>query len=309
MTKALWLPGADRTSQFFGGNLEGLVVPDLDKILLHSTETTGWPGYNGNGSNAPTLTVNPWTKKIRQHFVLNESARALVNPSSTSVSENKDKVCQIEIIGYSDKAVAKRIGRPGLDLRLLPDDSLRWLAGILVFIMREWTVPNVWATPFPWPEYPSSYGNTSSRMSSSEYDRFAGILGHLHASGNTHGDPTLDVVKLKRFVTEILTPAPPVQVPPTPAPSIGVSQETPDMFAYRLNVAGHTSPVIISDGFRCRWIPGTAQWERVKAGFKASTGRDLTVTTVASLDGVAVEWVGPKPSATYPIPASIKVVA
>ena len=33
MTKALYIPGADRTSQWFGGNWAGLIVSDLDKIL------------------------------------------------------------------------------------------------------------------------------------------------------------------------------------------------------------------------------------------------------------------------------------
>ncbi len=217
MSKALYLPGADRTSQWFGGNWDGLVVPDLDKILLHSTETTGWPGYNGTGSNAPTATLNPWTRKIRQHFILPESARALMNPDSTPVSENKDRLCQFEIIGYSDSAVARRIGRTDRDLDNLTDADLKWLAGIIVFVMKEWTVPNKWATPFPWPRYPASWGNTSSRMSSAEYDVFSGVLGHLHASGNTHGDPKINVVKLKQFCTELLAAAAPVVKPPQPA--------------------------------------------------------------------------------------------
>ena len=50
------------------------------------------------------------------------------------------------------------------------------------------------------PSYPASYGNSSARMSSAEYDRFNGWLAHLHVSGNAHGDITLDAPRLKRAV-------------------------------------------------------------------------------------------------------------
>jgi len=289
VTKALYIPGADRTSQWFGGNWAGLIVPDLDKILLHSTETSGWPGYNGNGSNAPTMTINPWTRKIRQHFILPESARALMNPSSTPVPENKDEVCQIEIIGYSDSAVAKKVGRTDRDLDNLTDSDLRWIASLLVFIMREWTVPNVWATPFPWPCYPASYGNTSSRMSSSEYDKFAGILGHLHASGNTHGDPKINVVKLKQFVTELLSPAP---KPPAPAP-VTTTQE-PKMVLVRVR---NTAPVYVSNGLERRWIENSTDLCGLQRAIKNEGGKG-TVTTIepAELEGFG-PLVGKAPSA------------
>lgn len=314
MTKALYLPGADRTSQWFGGIWDGVHVPDLDKILLHSTETTGWPGYNGNGSNAPTATLNPWTRKIRQHFILPESARALMNPDSTAVSENKDEVCQFEIIGYSDSAVARRIGRTDRDLDNLTDGDLRWLASIIVFVMKEWTVPNVWATPFPWPRYPASYGlNTTSRMTSSEYDKFSGVLGHLHASGNTHGDPKLDVVKLKKFVTEQLAPAP----TPTPAPVV-TGQEIPDMQFFQ--ITGHADPkvaaaVIATDGWRMRWVNNATTFARFKAGIKAQTGRDVGVPVgVKDFNNLGFEWHGPVPPVSvpdtkFPLPANVKVVS
>ena len=289
MTKALYIPGADRTSQWFGGNWAGLIVPDLDKILLHSTETSGWPGYNGNGSNAPTMTINPWTRKIRQHFILPESARALVNPSSTPVPENKDEVCQIEIIGYSDSAVAKKVGRTDRDLDNLTDSDLRWIASLLVFIMREWTVPNVWATPFPWPRYPASYGNTSSRMSSSEYDKFAGILGHLHASGNDHGDPKINVVKLKQFVTELLSPAP---KPPAPTP-VTTTQE-PKMVLVRVC---NTAPVYVSNGLERRWIENSTDLGGLQRAIKNEGGKGI-VTTIepAELEGFG-PLVGKAPGA------------
>lgn len=205
MPKALYLPGANRTAHWHAPKFDGRIFTMLEKILLHSTETpktSGCPGYN-YGKASPTLTINPWPgyQRAWQHFPLTESARALVNPTSTAVSENKDNVCQIEIIGYSDKG----LGVPrGCYLPDLPDAGLDYLADALAFIAREWDVPNVWASP--WPAYPASYGNSPARMSSAEYDRFRGFLGHLHASGNTHGDPTIDVAGLKARIAGRLGP-------------------------------------------------------------------------------------------------------
>ena len=204
MSKTLYLPGANRTAHWHAPKFDGRIFTTLEKILLHSTETpktSGCPGYN-YGKAAPTLTINPWPGHQRawQHFPLTESARALVNPTSTAVSENKDNVCQIEIIGYSDKGY----GVPrGCYLPDLPDAGLDYLADALAFIAREWDVPNVWASP--WPAYPASYGDSPARMSSAEYDRFRGFL---HASGNTHGDPTIDVAGLKARVAARLGGAP-----------------------------------------------------------------------------------------------------
>ena len=60
--KAKRYPGAD-TSRFYGsGRYSGVDQSDLDKIVLHSTETSarwGCPGYSG-GASAPTFTINPW---------------------------------------------------------------------------------------------------------------------------------------------------------------------------------------------------------------------------------------------------------
>lgn len=195
MPKPLHMPGADRTTKWFADDFSSSVFSDLEKIVLHSTETpktSGCPGYRG-GAFAPTLTINPWPgyQKVWQHFPLNESARALVNASSTAVGENKDNLCQVEIVGYSDGDY----GKPrGCYLPDLPEEGLSYLAGHLAFIAREWTVPLV--RPRLWPAYPASYGDSPARMSGPEFDNYAGVCAHLHASGNTHGDVSIDIDRL-----------------------------------------------------------------------------------------------------------------
>lgn len=189
---ASFMPGVSNARRY-ETRYPGVTQRRIRKLVLHSTETAskwGCPGYGG-GAAAPTMTVDPWAKRTWQHFPALMSARALMNPSSTAVSENQDEVAQIEIIGYSDAGYGQRYGS---NLRDLDDAGYDYLAQVVAWWVTEHGVPV--RTPSSWPTYPSSYGNSSARMSSGEYDRSEGILGHLHVSGNSHGDPTIDVNKL-----------------------------------------------------------------------------------------------------------------
>jgi len=172
MTHAIYFPGANRTAQWFGqGNF---TMPQISKLLLHTTETVGWPGYSG-GDSAPTLTVNPHVQQVRQHFPLNGSARALRDPTNTPVRENRDNIVQVEICWFAKNA-------PNMD-----DWTLRKIAEIAAFLNMEWELP-IRAVP-KWYAYPQTAAqDAEQRMSSAEFDAYTGILAHMHASGNTHGD-------------------------------------------------------------------------------------------------------------------------
>lgn len=192
MSGALFYPPADRAAQWFGGEFQGTVMGmTRPKVVLHTTETAGgWPWYSG-GSEGPTLTYEPWQRRWRQHFRLNQSARALRDPSGTPVRENRADCVQIEISAYCDPA--KR--GTGKHIDNLDADSYDDLGRFVAFMHVEWDLP-LTAAP-KWLAYPASYGDTSIRMSSAEYESFAGVLGHQHVSGNTHGDPgDLDVTRI-----------------------------------------------------------------------------------------------------------------
>lgn len=200
MTNALWYPGADRTSRWFGDAFDGLIQGVLDKLVLHSTETDkrwGCPGYQ-NGATAPTLTVNPWAgyRKVWQHLQANESARALLNPSSTPVAENKDRVAQLEIIGYSDVKLGKARGcyLPDLD-----DDGLQYVADIVRWYHVEWGIRLVAPPTWPYYQVSSAAAFADARMTSAEYDKYAGVLAHLHVSGNAHQDVAINIGKVLAF--------------------------------------------------------------------------------------------------------------
>ena len=154
----------------------------VSKLLLHSTETRSWPGYP---TFAPQFTYNPWTHAWRQHMPLPRSASTLADPSWTEVRENRDRVCQVEIVGYCDPKRWAAYGHnvEKMDLRAIAD-----LGQFADWLHDEWGLPI--RSEVEWVHYPASYGiNADQRLSSSGFDAYTGILGHQHASGNSHGDP------------------------------------------------------------------------------------------------------------------------
>lgn len=185
-TGATWYPPASKTQRRDGEggskDLTGITMAHISKVVLHSTETQGWPGYP---DFAPQLTYDPWHHQWRQHMALNRSASTLKDPSSTAVRENRDDVAQVEIVGYCDPGMWPKYGH---NVEEMDDRALRELGAFLAFMHQQWQVPLV-AVP-SWVSYPKSYGERAAqRLSGPAYDKFAGVLGHQHASGNLHGDP------------------------------------------------------------------------------------------------------------------------
>lgn len=221
MSNSAFYPKADRTSQWFGdGNS---IMPTIDKWLLHTAEVPGgFPGYD-SGGKAPGTTYDPFVHKWRQHFRINGSARALLDPDGTPVRENRDNVHQTEISCYCDPKYAKS----GKFVTDLDEQAIDDLGEFGAWLHAEWGTPLVLA-PL-WLPYPESYGNTNARMTSAEYDAFKGILGHQHASGNDHGDPgALNVQAIlasaKAHTTPITDPAKPSKPAPKPPKETPVSK-------------------------------------------------------------------------------------
>jgi murein DD-endopeptidase MepM/ murein hydrolase activator NlpD len=223
MPGATWYPKADTKAQRrdgFGGskNLTGITMTSVSKVVLHSTETAGWPGYP---DFAPNLTYDPWKHEWHQHMAINKSATTLLDPSSTAVRENRDNVVQVEIVGYCDPARRSS----GKDIEKIDELAVRELGAFIAWMNQEWQVPFASVPAAKWISYPGSYGNTKKqRFSGTEYDSFKGVLGHQHVSGNDHGDPgALPIERIMAAAKEIAAgakpPAPPVpETPLVPEP-------------------------------------------------------------------------------------------
>jgi hypothetical protein len=277
-----------KASRHYSTTYPGVDMGGVSKLLVHSTEGSGWPGYDG-GAKRPTLTYHPKLREWREHGRLDYSARALQDKTSTPVRENRDRVVQVEIIGTCDPVTHK--AHP--DWAYTPeltDANLDDLAELLAFLHTEWSVPLV-AAPL-WLPYPASYGATKARMSSATYDAFQGLLAHQHASGNDHGDCLLNAAGIVSRAKVLTAPKPtpqPVQ-PPTAA-----GGEDTDM-----KLVSYGGKVYIISGLMRRYVPGTPglladlvkAYGPVRSISLAEMGMYTPLDTVLAIQGGVAKNVG-----------------
>jgi hypothetical protein len=176
----LWHP--DATRQIFAADGKPWVGGKGNrKLLLHSTETLGWPNY----AAPPHLTLNPFTGELRQHVSFDQAAYALRD----NAGEDDRYTWQIELI-------ARAADTGGYD-----DTWYRNVADIIAWFHLEMGVPLVWADFSV-----MLYGTLApQRMTRDECDSFAGIFGHAHFGRgvDSHWDPgRMDIERLARFTTE-----------------------------------------------------------------------------------------------------------
>ena len=214
-------PKADAEVQWFGGVFGGSTI-DPNVVVLHTTETTDWPGYNNAGTPgdaAPHYTAKPdmkaCTSAWRQHFSETISARALRNEAG-GVETNTLNCVQVELIGTCDSAKAKtwKVGgvtlTAGVDYIYWPDApawALRDLADFVRSIHDRRGI--VYETPALWLPYPASYGDSKARMTGKQWLNFYGFCGHQHVPENSHGDPgDLDMAAVFKLAGAASTPDP-----------------------------------------------------------------------------------------------------
>lgn len=179
---------ANTTAQWYADNFPGIDMGDqLEKGTLHSTETVSYPGYGG-GASAPTCTYFPRRREFRQHFPNQMSARALRDPSSTPVRENRDKNFQLEIVAYSDYVLsrsdyARRNG--GIWIGDLEPEHYDDLAMMAIELNENHGIRL--ESTVEWREGQKTFVS-GVRLSSRAFDTYRGWLAHMHVPGNTHWD-------------------------------------------------------------------------------------------------------------------------
>ncbi|KOX32784.1 hypothetical protein ADL07_11445 [Streptomyces sp. NRRL F-4707] len=183
-------PGAS-TAYWYGSKYPGSAM-ESNVVVWHTTEGTSLPSYDG-GSSAPNFTAKPDFAAKRlvwyQHFDFDVSSRALVNRSG-GVETNTLNVVQVEIVGTCDPATHKKWGgTPHLYTPDLPDWAIRDLAEFAKWAHEQHGIPLTSGVTFK--AYPSSYGNSSVRMSNTAWSNYRGHCGHQHVPENDHGDPGL----------------------------------------------------------------------------------------------------------------------
>ncbi|MGI5530143.1 peptidoglycan-binding domain-containing protein [Streptomyces syringium] len=180
------------TTQWFEDDYPGSSM-DVNTGIIHTTEGTDWPDYDGGGS-APTMTAKPDFSNerlvFRQHFPIDKSARALVNKSG-GVQTNTLNCFQIELIGTCDPDTHEEWEDAGYDHVFwpeAPDWALRDLGRLFAWLNDEHDIPLTTGVDFL--AYPDSYGSSSGqRMTFGEWNNYSGWAGHQHVPENDHGDP------------------------------------------------------------------------------------------------------------------------
>lgn len=216
-----WHPSASRAQDFSAKYKGSTIVPNV--VVIHSTEGTGWPGYNGGGS-APHLTIMPdFTKKklvIRQHFPFNKSSRALVNAAG-GVETNTLNAIQLELVGTCDPYTHSVWTKKGIRHIYMPDLPSWYkeeLAKLFLWMHRNMPkIPLKDAALRGWKAYPDSYGvRNKNRLTFSEWNNAYGFVGHQHVPENSHGDPgAMPMPEIIKRALELEKPNTPA---PTPAP-------------------------------------------------------------------------------------------
>jgi hypothetical protein len=185
-------PAASRTAQWFYDTVGGANMGSVEKVVWHTTETTGWPGYDG-GKKAPHYTVRPdfGSRRMlwRQHFPDHVNARAMRNEPG-GVQTNLDGAMQVEIVGTCDET--RTWAANVLRSWDLADWQVEGLAMFVAWAHRVHAVPLL--APSLWLAYgrdprapgrvPASYGDSPARMAGGTWDRFRGHCGHQHAPEN-----------------------------------------------------------------------------------------------------------------------------
>lgn len=197
-------------AQWFHDNYPGSKI-DPNVVVLHTTESRGWPGYNG-GATAPNITGLPdmGRKRLwwRSHFPDDRSARALRNTAG-GVETNTLNCHQVELVGTCDPANRHRwagyvAGEDYIYWPEAPEWALDELAAYLADFHRRHGVKLTAPRFLP---YPASYGASSVRMSHAQWRSFYGVCGHQHVPENTHGDPgDLDVERVLAKARALVDP-------------------------------------------------------------------------------------------------------
>lgn len=169
------------------------------KLVLHTTETTGVPGYN-SGAFAPHYTFNPKTLEWWYHGVPETDRVGTLVGSSTAGVKTNELSIQVEIICYSAKSIAD-----ASSARLYVGDLSNAAKDELArFVDYCRATLNLGPEYTPTPVGGWKYGTTAStRMSKSEWLGLDGFTAHGAVPGNSHYDTgVLDLADIEKRTTE-----------------------------------------------------------------------------------------------------------
>ena len=149
---------------------------DSYKLILHTTETVGFPSFGG-GDTAPHYVYAPTTRLWTKMAEFWDGRVGTLKGHSTNHAN--DDAFQVEILGYSDSRYDPWVGD-------FTDDNYQDLADFYAWAMTEYPIDRD-VTPTPnggW-----LYGvSAATRGTGSQYNEFSGLSCHGWVYGNSHWD-------------------------------------------------------------------------------------------------------------------------
>ncbi len=155
------------------------------KFLVHTTEGPTLEGAFATLSanrSAPhfILEVKNGQRRLVQCIPINRAARSLEHHGGPET--NRANCIQVEVVGFTDGAKAKKLGHPELFVPNWSHDIYKSLHMLMQWTNQHFGVPMRADHPFiGQPGY--------ARLSGQAFVNAVGLLGHCHAAENTHTDP------------------------------------------------------------------------------------------------------------------------
>lgn len=266
----------------------GRMIEPARVIVVHSTETVGFPGYR-NGADAPHFTIHLPSGQVRQHVPLEWGSRCLAVSTGgvTDRTVNITGTIQIEVIGAVTPGYPRTYGHYDLPNRFPTDAAAQAHLARLIRAIHDATgqrIPLQLSGLATWVPYPASYGvRARQRLNSASFRAARGVVGHQHAVANDHGDGLLGrAVSGRAIDMEAVILAARGQAPaPAPGDVAAPKGSTWEVTTAALNarsgpgtqhevVGSATRGVVLTATGRVsgQWIEAQTPWQR-EAGVRA----------------------------------------
>lgn len=156
------------------------------KFLVHTTEgTTLESAFDTVKAkrSAPhfILEVKNGQRRLVQCIPIDHASRGLEHPSGTPETNHANCI-QVEVVGFTDGKLAKKLGHPELHVPHWAPEVYKYLHLLMQWTNRHFGVPMEAHHPFiGQPRY--------ARLSGQAFVDAVGLVGHCHAANNSHTDP------------------------------------------------------------------------------------------------------------------------
>lgn len=185
--------GVSHRTPFTTTMKNGSVGPN--KILLHSTEGVHYDEKTSLDQYGKTnFYPAHFMVDMKHHWIY--QAYPITNPSEAIREHDTEAGIQIEVVGTIDSNTKLKGGWYLYDDNNFKEADWMYLAKLLVAISQETKIPLT--TNVEWT-------GTIKRLPFDEFKNYEGVLGHMHATDNTHSDPGNMWEKLHKLFDKIKT--------------------------------------------------------------------------------------------------------